>query len=85
MRHGRFESAASRRHKRWIRDTQSEKMEMPREITPAKRQQAIESIAGTPKKLREALRGLNDSHWTLLTVTAAGPCDRCCTMYRIAT
>ena len=37
------------------------KMEMPKEITAAKRQQAIESIAGTPKKLREAVRGLNES------------------------
>lgn len=37
------------------------KMEMPKEITAAKRQQAIESLAGTPKKLREAARGLNES------------------------
>src|SRR6202035_2790375 len=36
------------------------KMEMPKEITAAKRQQAIESIATTPKNLREAVRGLND-------------------------
>src|ERR1700693_2294545 len=36
------------------------KMEMPKEITSAKRQQAIESIAATPKNLREAARGLND-------------------------
>jgi uncharacterized damage-inducible protein DinB len=36
------------------------KMEMPKEITSAKRQQAIESIAATPKNLREAVRGLND-------------------------
>src|ERR1700724_1138750 len=37
------------------------KMEMPKEITAAKRQQAIESIAATPKNLREAVRGLNDA------------------------
>jgi uncharacterized damage-inducible protein DinB len=36
-------------------------MEMPKEITAAKRQQAIESIAATPKNLREAVRGLNDA------------------------
>jgi hypothetical protein len=36
-------------------------MEMPKEITAAKRQQAIESIAGTPKNLREAVGGLNDA------------------------
>src|ERR1700704_2891148 len=36
------------------------KMEMPKEITAAKRQQAIASIAATPKNLREAVRGLND-------------------------
>ena len=34
---------------------------MPKEITAAKRQQAIESIAATPKHLREAVRGLNDA------------------------
>ena len=37
------------------------KMEMPKEITAAKRQQAIASIAATPKHLREAVRGLNDT------------------------
>jgi uncharacterized damage-inducible protein DinB len=37
------------------------KMEMPKEITAAKRQQAIESIAAAPKNLREAVRGLNDA------------------------
>jgi uncharacterized damage-inducible protein DinB len=37
------------------------KMEMPKAITAAKRQQAIESIAATPKNLREAVRGLNDA------------------------
>jgi uncharacterized damage-inducible protein DinB len=37
------------------------KMEMPKEITTAKRQQAIASIAATPKNLREAVRGLNDA------------------------
>src|SRR6202140_3772690 len=37
------------------------KMEMPKEITAAKRQQAIESIAATPKNLREAVRGLTDA------------------------
>jgi uncharacterized damage-inducible protein DinB len=36
-------------------------MEMPKEITAAKRQQAIESIAAAPKNLREAVRGLNDA------------------------
>ena len=37
------------------------KMEMPKEISPAKRLQAIESIAQTPKNLREAVRGLTDA------------------------
>src|ERR1700722_17682376 len=36
------------------------KMEMPKEITGAKRAQAIASIAAAPKNLREAVRGLND-------------------------
>src|SRR6202051_5333197 len=36
------------------------KMEMPKEITAAKRAQAIASIAAAPKNLREAVRGLND-------------------------
>jgi uncharacterized damage-inducible protein DinB len=36
-------------------------MEMPKEITVAKRKQAIESIAATPKNLREAVRGLIDA------------------------
>jgi uncharacterized damage-inducible protein DinB len=35
-------------------------MEMPKEITAAKRQEAIASIGATPKNLREAVRGLND-------------------------
>src|SRR6202022_2640251 len=37
------------------------KMEMPKEISAAKRLQAIESIAQTPKNLREAVRGLTDA------------------------
>src|ERR1700724_822618 len=37
------------------------KMEMPKEINGAKREQAIESIAAAPKNLREAVRGLNDA------------------------
>ncbi len=37
------------------------KMEMPKEITQEKRAQAIETIARTPKNLREAVRGLNDA------------------------
>jgi uncharacterized damage-inducible protein DinB len=37
------------------------KMEMPKEITGARRQQAIASIAAAPKNLREAVRGLNDA------------------------
>src|SRR3984957_14827056 len=37
------------------------KMEMPKEITGAKRAQAIESIAAAPRNLREAVRGLNDA------------------------
>src|ERR1700680_645695 len=37
------------------------KMEMPKEITAAKRLQAIEAIAAAPKNLREAVRGLNDT------------------------
>jgi uncharacterized damage-inducible protein DinB len=37
------------------------KMEMPKLINGAKREQAIESIAAAPKHLREAVRGLNDA------------------------
>src|SRR6202047_29904 len=37
------------------------KMEMPKEITAAKRQQAIESIAAAPKNWREAVKGLSES------------------------
>jgi hypothetical protein len=37
------------------------KMEMPKEISAAIRQQAIESIAATPKNLREVVRGLNEA------------------------
>src|ERR1700719_2854398 len=37
------------------------KMEMPKEITGAKRAQAIGSIAAAPRNLREAGRGLNDA------------------------
>src|ERR1700761_5090853 len=37
------------------------KMQMPAEITEEKRWQAIESVARTPKNLREAVRGLNDA------------------------
>src|SRR6202790_814789 len=53
------------------------KMEMPKEITAAKRQQASESIAATPKNLREAVRRLNyaqldtpyrDGGWTVRQV-----------------
>jgi hypothetical protein len=36
------------------------KFEMPREVTPARRQQAIEEIASTPAKMRTAVKGLND-------------------------
>lgn len=36
------------------------KMEMPKEITPARRQEAIASIARAPKNLREAVHGLSD-------------------------
>jgi hypothetical protein len=34
---------------------------MPQEITPARRQQAIDEIASTPAKLRAAVKGLNDA------------------------
>jgi hypothetical protein len=34
---------------------------MPKEITPARRQQAIDEIASTPRKLRAAVDGLNDA------------------------
>ena len=37
------------------------KMEMPKEVTPAKRQEAIESIARTPRNLREAVKGLSEA------------------------
>src|SRR5882762_2315750 len=37
------------------------KFELPKEITPARRQQAIEEISSAPAKLRAAVKGLNDS------------------------
>src|ERR1700674_4351014 len=36
------------------------KMEMPKEFSALRRQLAIESIASAPKKLREAVHGLNE-------------------------
>src|SRR5713226_4401875 len=37
------------------------KFEMPKVVTPARRQQAIEEIASTPAKMRAAVKGLNDA------------------------
>src|SRR5439155_8003848 len=37
------------------------KFEMPAQVTPARRQEAIEEIAATPAKMRAAARGLSDS------------------------
>jgi len=37
------------------------KFEMPKEVTAARRQKAIEEIALTPEKMRAAVKGLNDS------------------------
>ena len=37
------------------------KFEMTGEVTPARRQQAIEEIAATPAKLRAAVKGWNDA------------------------
>ncbi len=37
------------------------KLEMPNEVTPARRQQAIDEIAATPAKLRAAVKGLSDA------------------------
>ena len=37
------------------------KFEMPAQVTPARRQQAIDEIAATPAKLRAAAKGLNDA------------------------
>ena len=34
---------------------------MPAQVTPTRRQQAIEEIASTPAKLRAAVKGLNDA------------------------
>jgi len=36
-------------------------MEMPKEVTPAKRREAIESIARAPRHLREAVKGLSEA------------------------
>jgi hypothetical protein len=36
------------------------KFEMPKEITPDRRRQAIDEIAATPAKMRAAVKGLND-------------------------
>src|SRR3979411_316621 len=38
------------------------KFEMPAQVTPARRQQAIDEIAATPGKMRAAVKGLNDAH-----------------------
>jgi len=35
--------------------------QMPAQVTPARRQQAIEEIASTPAKMRAAVKGLNDA------------------------
>lgn len=35
--------------------------EMPAQVTPARRQAAIEELAATPAKMRAAVKGLNDS------------------------
>ena len=37
------------------------KFEMPKQITPALRQKAIDEIASTPEKMRAAVKGLNDA------------------------
>jgi hypothetical protein len=37
------------------------KFQMPAEVTPVRRQQAIESIAATPANLRATVKGLNDA------------------------
>jgi hypothetical protein len=37
------------------------KFEMPKEVTPARRQQAIEEVASTPAQMRAAVKGLNDA------------------------
>jgi uncharacterized damage-inducible protein DinB len=37
------------------------KLEMPSEVTPAGRQQAINAIAATPANLRAAVKGLNEA------------------------
>jgi DinB superfamily len=37
------------------------KFEMPAQVTPARRQQAIEEIAATPAKMRAATKGLSNS------------------------
>jgi hypothetical protein len=37
------------------------KLEIPSDVTPARRQQAIEAIAATPANLRAAVKGLNDA------------------------
>jgi uncharacterized damage-inducible protein DinB len=53
------------------------KFEMPVEITPGRRKQAIDELAATPKKLRAAVAGLNEAQldtpyreggWTLRQV-----------------
>jgi DinB superfamily len=36
------------------------KLQMPTQVTPARRQQAIEEIAATPAKMRAATKGLNE-------------------------
>jgi len=38
------------------------KFEMLAQVTPARRQQAIDEIAATPAKMRAAVKGLNDAH-----------------------
>ncbi len=38
------------------------KFEMPAQVTPARRQQAIAEIAATPAKMRAAVKGLRGAH-----------------------
>ena len=59
--------------------------EMPTQVTPARRQQAMDEIASLPAKMRAAVKGLNDTQldtpyrsggWTVRQVVHHVPEDR---------
>jgi hypothetical protein len=59
--------------------------EMPTQVTPSKRQLAIDELAATPAKLRAAAKGLSDSQLDTPYREGAGPSGKWSTTCRTAT